>query len=158
MTKHHEHHKHKKNPLHGSGTMTTQEIVEQSIAKSDPGQDWKQAYAYAYHGIQSGKFRMLRHGNTLLFFKVEPPVASNVHIFSTDDGNKLMEAFLGFARAFKVSGYKEMTGRLPVKQTVLLRLMKRANKIGFDITEKPVYAFEGSDKINAYDVVIKVGK
>jgi hypothetical protein len=147
-----------KNPLHGSGTMTTQEIVQKSLAKSEPNEDWKRAYSAIYHALQTDKFRMFRHGDTLLFFKVEPPIASNIHIFSADDPNKLMEAFLGFAKSFKVSKYQKMTGRLPVKDTTLLRFMRRANNVGFNITEKPIYAFEGSDKVIAYDVVIEVDK
>lgn len=150
--------KSKLHPVHGSGTMTSQEIVEQSLSKSDPNQDWKQAYGAMYAGIKSDKFRMLRHKNSLLFFKVESPIASNVHIFTTESPAELMKSFIEFGRAFKAAGYKEMKGRIPAQDTILLRLMKRANDIGFKIQEKPVYAFEGSNKVSAYDVVVEVGK
>jgi hypothetical protein len=147
-----------KNPLYGSGTKSTQDIVRESLAKTSPSEDWKQAYGAMYAGIKSNKFRMLRHGDSLLFFKVEPPIASNVHIFSTDDPSKMMKAFVEFGKAFKVAGYKQMRGRISAKNTILLRLMRRANDIGFKISEKPVYAFEGSNKVLAYDVVVEVGK
>lgn len=140
------------------GTKTTQEIVEQSLAKTDPNQDWKQAYAAMYAGIKSNKFRMLRHGDSLLFYKVEPPVASKVHIFSTEEPAKMMKSFVEFAKAFQNAGYKKMTGRIAASNTILLRLMRRANDIGFKISETPVYAFEGSNKVNAYDVVVEVSK
>jgi len=150
--------KSKLHPVHGSGTMSSQEIVEQSLAKSQPEEDWKKAYGAMYAGIQSNKFRMLRHKNSLLFFKVESPIASNVHIFTTESPAELMKSFIEFGQAFKVAGYKQMKGRIPAKDTVLLRLMRRANDIGFKIDETPVYAFEGSNKVVAYDVVVEVGK
>jgi hypothetical protein len=145
-------------PVHGSGTMSSQDIVRESLAKSDPNEDWQRAYGAMYAGIQSNKFRMLRHKNSLLFFKVESPIATNVHIFTTEGPAELMKSFIEFGKAFKASGYKQMTGRIPAKDTVLLRLMRRANDIGFKISETPVYAFEGSNKVNAYDVVVEVGK
>lgn len=140
------------------GKLTTQEIVEKSLAKSAPGEDWKKYYHVMYRELQGNQYRMMRHGDTLLLFKVTPPVANDVHIFSADDGERLMEAFLGFARGFKLAGYKEMRGRLPAQNSILLRLMRRANKIGFDIKETPVYQFEGSTSPDAYDIVVKVSK
>jgi hypothetical protein len=140
------------------GKLTTQEIVEKSMAKSAPEEDWKKYYTVMYQALKGNEYRMLRHGETLFLFKVTPPVANDVHIFSADDGERLTEAFLGFANALIVSGYKEMKGRLPRQNTVLLRLMRRANKMGLIIEETPVYRFEGSTSPDAYDVVIKVGK
>lgn len=140
------------------GKLTTQEIVEKSMAKSHPEEDWKKYYTVMYQALQTNEYRMMRHGDTLMLFKVTPPVANDVHIFSADDGEKLMEAFLGFAHAFKVSGYEEIRGILPAQNSVILRLMRRANKIGFDIKEKPLYQFEGGTSPDAYDIVVKVSK
>jgi len=139
-------------------TLSSQEIVKESLAKSNPYENWEKAYGAMYSGVKSNKFRMLRHKNSLLFFKVEPPVASHVHIFTTESATDLMKSFVEFAKALKVSGYKKITGRISAKDVVLLRLMRRANDIGFEISETPIYAFEGSNKVGAYDVVVKVGK
>jgi hypothetical protein len=146
------------NDLVKGETLSSQEIVKQSLAKSNPYEDWEKAYGAMYAGIKSDKFRMLRHKNSLLFFKVEPPVASHIHIFTTESPAELMKSFVEFAKAFKVAGYKKMTGRISSKDTILLRLMRRANDIGFEISETPIYAFEGNNKVGAYDVVVKVGK
>lgn len=153
-----QHKQEKKNPLHGSGTMSAQDIIQQSIAKTEPNENWEDVYDAIYTGIQSNKFRMLRHKNSLLFFKVEPPIASDIHIFTTENPEELKKSFVEFGKAFKASGYKQMTGTIPVSNRALLRLMRNANNLGFNIQETPVYAYEGSDKPSEYNVVVEVGK
>ena len=91
-----EHKKHEKldenkDPLHGSGTMTTQEIVKRSIERMEPGADWENIYAHLYHAIKSNKFRAIRHGNTILFFHVKSPEAAQAHLFSADSQDKFLE-------------------------------------------------------------------
>ena len=31
--------------------MSTQDIVQQSMARTHPGEDWEEIYAYMYHGL-----------------------------------------------------------------------------------------------------------
>ena len=92
-----------KNLLHGSGSMTTQEIVKQSVERMEPGADWEMVYGHVYAAIKSDKFRVMRCGNTLLFFKVTPPVASMCHIFTTDKQEDLMHALREFGRCLAAS-------------------------------------------------------
>jgi hypothetical protein len=64
----------KKNALHGSGTMTTQEIVKRSVERMEPSADWENLYSHVYEAIKSDKFRALRHGDTILFFRSQIPL------------------------------------------------------------------------------------
>jgi hypothetical protein len=135
MNKHHEHHKHKKNPLHGTGTMTTQEIVQKSIERSDPGTDWQQVYSYLYHGIQSNKFRMLRNKDSLLFFKVGVPVCSHTHIFTAVSQEDLLKSIRKFIEVLKISGYKKIMAS--IKNPAILRIIRKAKSPHVVIKETP---------------------
>ena len=145
-------------PVHGSGTMSSQDIIQQSLAKTEPDANWEDVYDAIYTGIQSNKFRMLRHKNSLLFFQVETPVASNMHIFTTESPEELKKSFVEFGKAFKASGYKKMTGTVPSNNRAILRLLRNANNLGFKIQETPIYANEGDVEPSEYDIVIEIGK
>lgn len=158
MTTHHKDHKQKKNPLHGSGTMTTQEIVQKSVERMEPGQDWKQVYSYLYHGITSNKFRMLRHHNSLLFFKVDSPVASNAHIFTADTQPDVIKALTAFGKALHTAKYNKLTAFVRIPS--LLRLIRRANSQKFEVHDEPVRPYGDTGEITGYKLTInlKAGK
>jgi hypothetical protein len=128
----------KKNSLHGSGTMTTQEVVKRSLERMDPSADWENVYSHVYAAIKSDKFRALRHGDTILFFQVQSPVASQAHIFSADPQEKFLEALRQFGQSLKLAGYKKLTGI--VRNASLLRLIRKANSIKFEVNDSPIRA------------------
>jgi len=121
-----------KNPLHGSGTMTTQEIVEHSSKKFYPNRDWKQIYMWLHQAIASNEYRMLREHNTLFLFKKNGNVAEHCYMFSADDAKTIVKAFERGAKIFKLSGFNKIEtdvldpnvirlaryARLPVKSEV----------------------------------------
>ena len=125
-----------KNPLHGSGSMTTQEIVQQSLARTDPGADWKIVYAYMYAGIKSNKFRILRCGNSLFFYKVESPIASNVHLCTTDKQDKLLLALREFFISLKICKFKKIVAT--VKDPTIIRLIRMAKSPYITIHQTPL--------------------
>ena len=102
--------------------MSTQDIVQQSMERTQPGVDWEEVYAYMYHGLQSPHFRMIRRRNSLLFFQVTPPVARNVHLFTVDDQQEVKTSLQEFFKVFKIAGYKKVTGE--VESPAILRLMR----------------------------------
>ena len=104
--------------------MSTQDIVRQSIERTQPGVDWEEVYAYMYHGLQSPHFRLLRRRNSLLFFQVTPPVARNLHLFTVDDQKELKASMQEFFKALKIAGYKKGVGE--VENPTVLRLMRMA--------------------------------
>jgi hypothetical protein len=143
-----------KNSLHGSGTMTTQEIVKRSTERMDPSADWENVYSHVYGAIKSDKFRALRHGDTILFFRVQTPVASQAHIFSADPQEKLLEALREFGRSLKIAGYKKLTGI--VRNASLLRLIRKANSIKFEVNDKPIRAYGDSGEVLGYNLEIGI--
>lgn len=84
--------------------LTTQEIVKRSMERMDPSADWENVYSHVYAAIKSNKFRALRHGETILFFQIQSPVASQAHLFSADPQEKFLEALREFGKALKVAG------------------------------------------------------
>ena len=144
----------KKNSLYGSGTMTTQEVVKRSLERMDPSADWENVYSHVYGAIKSNKFRALRHGDTILFFQVSSPVASKTHIFSADPQDKFLEALREFGKALKISGYKKLTGI--VRNASLLRLIRKANSIKFEVNDSPIRAYGDSGEILGYKLEIGI--
>jgi hypothetical protein len=142
----------KKNPLHADGTMTTQEIVQKNVERMAPGQDWKQLYSYLYHGIQSNKFRMLRHRDSLLFFKVESPIASNAHIFTTDKQEDVVKALDAFGRCLRIAGFTKLTAFVRVRS--LLRLIRKANSQRFEVHDEAVRPYGDTGEVTGYKLTI----
>jgi hypothetical protein len=99
-----------KNPLHGSGTMTTQEIVQHSAAKYYPDRDWRQVYTWCYKAIKSNEYRMLREHNTLFLFKINKPKKQAEHcfLFTADDTKTIVKAFKRGCHALKISGFQSI--------------------------------------------------
>jgi hypothetical protein len=145
---------HKSHPVHGSGTDTPQEIVRSSLERMEPGADWEMVYGHMYAAIQSNKFRALRHGNTLLFFRVENPIASQAHLFSTDPQEKFLEALREFGKSLKIAGYKKVTGI--VRNASLLRLIRKANSIKFQVEDSPIRAYGDTGEILGYKLEIGI--
>jgi len=145
-----------KNLLHGSGTMTTQEIVKQNVERMEPGADWEAVYGHLYAAIKSDKFRMLRCGNTLLFFRVTPPEASMAHIFTTDKQEDLMKALREFGQSLKIGKYTKITGI--VRNASLLRIIRKANSINFQVKDTPIRSHGDTGDVVGYKLEIGVAR
>jgi hypothetical protein len=135
-------------------TLSTQEIVKRGMERMDPSADWENVYSHIYAAIKSDKFRALRHGNTILFFRVQSPVASQAHLFSADPQEKFLEALREFGKSLKIAGYKKLTGI--VRNASLLRLIRKANSIKFEVNDKPIRAYGDSGEILGYNLEIGI--
>ena len=125
-----------KHHLHGSGTMTTQDIVKKSIERTDPSADWENVYTHLQVGVNSNKFRIFRCGDTLLFYKVETPIASELHIYSADPQDKLLHAIRQFGHSMVIAGFNKAT--TVVKDGTMIRLMRKAQSPHFVINSTPL--------------------
>jgi hypothetical protein len=134
--------------------LTPQEIVKRSVERMQPGADWENIYSHVYAAIKSNKFRALRHGETILFFRVQSPVASTAHLFSADPQEKFLEALREFGKALKVGGYKKLTGI--VRNASLLRLIRKANSIKFEVNDSPIRAYGDSGEVLGYKLEIGI--
>lgn len=140
--------------VYGSGTQTPQEIVKSSLERMEPGADWEMVYGHMYAAIKSDKFRALRHGNTILFFRVQSPIASQAHLFSTDPQDKFLEALREIGKSLKIAGYKKVTGI--VRNASLLRLIRKANSIKFQVQDEPIRAYGDHGEILGYKLEIGI--
>jgi hypothetical protein len=135
-------------------TLSTQEIVKRSVERMQPGADWENIYSHVYAAIKSDKFRAIRHANTILFFQVQSPIASKAHLFSADPQEKFLEALREFGQALKNGGYKKLTGI--VRNASLLRLIRKANSIKFEVNDSPIRAYGDSGDILGYKLEIGI--
>lgn len=135
-------------------TLSTQEIVKRGMERMDPSADWENVYSHMYAAIKSDKFRALRHGNTILFFRVQSPVATQAHLFSADPQEKFLEALREFGKSLKIAGYKKLTGI--VRNASLLRLIRKANSIKFEVNDSPIRAYGDSGDVLGYNLQIGI--
>jgi hypothetical protein len=134
--------------------LTPQEIVKRSMERMDPSADWENVYSHVYGAIKSNKFRALRHGDTILFFRVQTPVASQAHIFSADPQDKFLEAIREFAKSLKIAKYTKITGI--VRNASLLRLIRKASAPNIEVNDKPIRAYGDSGEVLGYNLEIGI--
>jgi len=134
--------------------LTPQEIVKRSMERMNPSADWESVYSHVYAAIKSNKFRALRHGETILFFQVQSPVASQAHLFSADPQDKFLEALREFGKSLKIAGYKKLTGI--VRNASLLRLIRKANSATWQVNDSPIRAYGDSGEILGYKLEIGI--
>ena len=134
-----------KHHLHGTGSMTTQDIVKKSVQRTEPGVDWENVYAHLEAGVNSNKFRIFRCGNTLLFYKVDTPIANNLHIYTADSQDKLLHAIRQFGHAMVIAGFKQ--ANTVIRDPSMIRLIRKAQSPHFTVTSTPI--------TNGYSVVME---
>jgi hypothetical protein len=108
--------------------MTTQEIVKKSDEIKESGMDWKQVYAALHQSIESGKYRILRNGNTLFWYRIDEPKVAQMYVFNADSYKNLLRNMQQFAQAMHVAGFKKVYGE--THDMNILNLIKR---IGFPV-------------------------
>lgn len=108
--------------------MTTQDIVKNSTEIKESGMDWKQAYAFLHQSIESGKYRIIRNGNTLFWYRMDEPQVAQMYVFNADTYKNLLRNMQEFAKAMHKAGFKKVYGE--THDMNVLNLIKR---IGFPV-------------------------
>lgn len=108
--------------------MTTQEIVKNSNYIKEAKADWKQAYANLYESLQSKKYRLMRKGDTLFWYRIDKPHVAQVFIFNADSYKNLFLNLEDFAKAMHVAGYKNVYA-----ETNDFNLINLIRRIGFPV-------------------------
>jgi hypothetical protein len=103
--------------------MQPYEIIEKSDEVKDSDMDWKKIYAIILASIKSDKYRVMRNGNTLFWYKLVQPKEAQVFIFNADTHKNLIRNFKEFARAMDVAGFKKVYGDTENQQ--MLEVIKR---------------------------------
>lgn len=92
------------------------DILRQDVENT--GGDFAKVYAVLEKGIESGKVRILRHGNTLLIYTIIDKGVAEVHISTIDPPLKIIEAFKSFYNAFKTANFRILMAETDNEQIV----------------------------------------
>jgi hypothetical protein len=82
------------------------------IIKNDAerlGSDFDEVYAKLKSGIDSGKTRIIRSGNTLLIYNIIQPGVADLHISTMDSPDKLVNSVQELYKAMQIAGFKKGT-------------------------------------------------
>ena len=136
------------------GKASTEEIVKRTVERLDPDGDWNEVYDAMYSALQTDQFRMLRSGDTLLFYHVNTPIADEAHLFTIEKQEDLMESLRDLGQAMKTAGFKKIKGA--TEYPSILRIIRKANTINFVVRDKAIRAYGESGPIIGYEFEIEV--
>jgi len=107
------------------------------IIKNDAdrlGTDFNVVYDRLKKGIDSGKTRIMRSGNTLLIYNILQPGIAELHISTMDTPDKLVQSVQDLYEAMKVAGFK--TGVAITDNSQIARVLSAA-KIPVKVQQIP---------------------
>lgn len=106
--------------------MTTQEIFKNCTELK--GQDWKKMYAVVAATLETKKYRMMRNGDTLFWYRMDGPGRAQMYVFNADSYKNLFKNMKQFALAMHKAGFKTVYGE--TQDINMINLIKR---IGFPV-------------------------
>jgi hypothetical protein len=112
------------------------------------GGNFDQVYDALKSGIDSGKMRVLRHGNTLMIYTIHDRGVAEIHIATLDNPQQIIEAFKSFYHAFKVAGFTTLFADIDNPQ--IIRLVEMS-KIPFEMKQQ-----QGLGGHTTYQLTIRV--
>jgi|Laugresbdmm110dd_1035094.scaffolds.fasta_scaffold00252_2 hypothetical protein len=108
---------------------TLQEIIKGAPITKNFGEHWEIVYMNIANLVEKTKeHRVLRHGNSLLFYIIEEPKVATGVVFSIDPPRTQAEAFVEFAKGMAFGGFETLN-----TTTDLLLAINLLDKAGFDI-------------------------
>ena len=154
MRKSNKKYKMKRQPDLRLGKASTEEIVKKTVERLDPEGDWEEVYDAVYSALQTNQFRMLRSGDTLLFYHVNTPIADEAHLFTIEKQEDLMESLRDLGQVMKIAGFTKIKGT--TEYPSILRIIRKANTINFVVRDKALRAYGESGPIIGYEFEIEV--
>lgn len=130
----------------GSEDIPMLDILKNDVEQS--GGDFDEVYAKLKSGIESGKMRIMRSGNTLLIYTIMQPGVAEVHVSTMDSPDKLVASVQDLYQAMKKAGFK--TGIAVTDNSQIARVMNAA-KIPVKVKQVP-----GSQGQAEYQLTIEV--
>ena len=122
------------------------DILKNDVEQS--GGNFDEVYAKLKSGIDSGKMRIMRSGNTLFTYTIMQPGLAEVHLSTVDNPNKLVTAVSDFYEAMKIAGFKQLVSTTDNSQ--IARVLSAA-KIPVKVKQVP-----GSQGQAQYQLTIEV--
>jgi hypothetical protein len=122
------------------------DILKNDVEQS--GGNFDDVYTKLKAGIDSGKMRIMRSGNTLLIYTIMQPGVAEVHVSTMDEPDKLVKSVQDLYQAMKAAGFK--TGVTVTDNSQIARVMNAA-KIPVKVKQVP-----GSQGQAQYQLTIEV--
>jgi hypothetical protein len=116
----------------GEDNMPMLDILKKDVESS--GGDFDSVYAALKQGIDSGKMRILRSGNTLLIYTIMQPGVAEVHISTAETPDKLIASVQDLYEAMKKAGFKQ--GITTTDNSQIARVLNAA-KIPVQVKQVP---------------------
>lgn len=113
--------------------MTTQDIIKNCQELKGSNMDWRMMYAILRKSIDSNKYRMMRNGNTLFWYRLDEPKVAQMYVFNADSYKNLLRNMQDFAKAMHVSGFKKVYG-----ETHDMNIINLIKRIGFPVKVEEV--------------------
>lgn len=105
--------------------MSTQDIVRTSLERQGMGDQFEDIYASMFEAVQSPENRIMRSGNTLMFYHiVKPKDTIEFDILTADSPQMLPSALKEFMEAAKKAGFKR--GVAMTENTNLINIAQAA--------------------------------
>ena len=130
----------------GSKDIPMLDILKNDVEQA--GGNFDEVYAKLKSGIDSGKMRIMRSGNTLLIYTIMQPGVAEVHVSTMDAPDKLVASVQDLYQAMKKAGFK--TGIAVTDNSQIARVMNAA-KIPVKVKQVP-----GSQGQAQYQLTIEV--
>jgi len=108
------------------------DILKNDVEQS--GGDFDSVYDALKQGIESGKMRIMRSGNTLLIYTIMQPGVAELHISTMDTPDKLVASVQDLYQAMKKAGFK--TGISVTDNSQIARVLSAA-KIPVKVQQLP---------------------
>ena len=108
------------------------DIIKNDVEKI--GSDFNAVYQNLKQGIDSGKTRIMRSGNTLLIYNIMQPGVAELHISTMDTPDKLVASVQDLYQAMKKAGFK--TGISVTDNSQIARVLSAA-KIPVKVQQVP---------------------
>ena len=116
----------------GNENMPMLDILKKDVEES--GGDFDTVYQALKQGIDSGKMRILRSGNTLLIYTIMQPGVAEVHISTAETPDKLVASVQDLYEAMKKAGFKQ--GVTTTDNSQIARVLNAA-KIPVQVKQVP---------------------
>ena len=112
--------------------LSTQQIVKESLRRSGEEDQFGDIYGRMQSALQSPQFRIMRSGNTLLFYKiVKPKDTVEFDIMTADSPRELPNSLKDLMEAMKKAGFKR-----GIAKTENTNLVNLANSAGIPVQVK----------------------
>ena len=116
----------------GNENMPMLDILKKDVEES--GGNFATVYQALKQGIDSGKMRILRSGNTLLIYTIMQPGVAEVHISTAETPDKLVASVQDLYQAMKKAGFKQ--GVTTTNNSQIARVLSAA-KIPVQVKQVP---------------------